>query len=102
MDDGSEKSHSETKSFFALVQKKTLCGTLTNYTKIIMMIRYLHNDAVAHWRNIRKIKSRESNRSFISRFYAIFVEPEPNPNRVFQNRKERTGTEPNNVSTCEP
>ena len=42
------------------------------------------------------------NRSFINRFYAIFVEPQPNLNRIFQNRKERTGTEPNNLSTCEP
>ena len=39
----------------------------------------------------------EPNRSFIKQFYAIFVEPLPNPNRIFQNRKERTATEPNNV-----
>ena len=25
----------------------------------------------------------------------------PNLNRIFQNLKEQTGTEPNNVSTCE-
>ena len=25
-----------------------------------------------------------------------------NLNSIFQNRKERTGTEPNNLSTCEP
>ena len=42
------------------------------------------------------------NQNFINRFYAIFVELQSNLNRIFQNRKERTGTEPNDLITCEP
>ena len=38
------------------------------------------------------------NWSFINRFNVMFMKPEENPNRIFQNRKERTGTELNNVN----
>ena len=38
------------------------------------------------------------NWSCINRFNVMFMKPEENPNRIFPNRKERTGTELNNVS----